>query len=279
VLTVLTVLGSPARHPDRNVRHRARIGNAASECKAVPDDEDNRLPRYPTPWEDHLGGRRPDASRLAGEGGVGKTRVIRAVELGFELLQRKEEVLLLAPMGAASYNIGGRTIHDVTAPVLQSNCRPTTYGVWRGKTTLFIDEINMVSLTMLNMINEHCNKIRALPQDSMAILGALPIVVFMGDFRDFHQFAPIKAQPLWQTPNNPRAVIGRLSGSATCSRRGPSAATAATVGGSNASKGDGCLHSGCRTGPRYCRVGLTYSSSMPSLPAVTPSRWPTRPNR
>jgi hypothetical protein len=65
----------------------------------------------------------------------------------------------------------------------------------------------MVSLTMLNTINEQCNRIRALGQDSTAILGALPIVVFMGDF---HQFAPVKAQPLWQTPKNPRAALGQL---------------------------------------------------------------------
>ena len=65
----------------------------------------------------------------------------------------------------------------------------------------------MVSLTMLNTINQQCNRIRAVGQDSTAILGALPIVVFMGDF---HQFAPIKAQPLWQTPKNPRASLGQL---------------------------------------------------------------------
>ena len=65
----------------------------------------------------------------------------------------------------------------------------------------------MVSLTMLNTINQQCNRIRAVGQDSTAILGALPIVVFMGDF---HQFAPIKAQPLWETPKNPRAALGQL---------------------------------------------------------------------
>jgi helitron helicase-like protein/PIF1-like helicase len=148
---------------------------------------------------------------VAGEGGVGKTRVIQAVELGFELLQRKDEVLLLAPTGAAAYNIGGRTIHTALGIDLFDRARPTvksqTYSLWRGKTTLFIDEISMVSLTMLNTINQQCNKIRAVGQDSTAILGALPIVVFMGDF---HQFAPISAQPLWQTPKNPRASLGQL---------------------------------------------------------------------
>ena len=45
---------------------------------------------------------------VAGEGDVSKTRVIKAMELGFELLRRKGEVLLLAPMSAAAYNIGER---------------------------------------------------------------------------------------------------------------------------------------------------------------------------
>jgi AAA domain len=125
---------------------------------------------------------------VAGEGGVGKTRVIQAVELSN------------SSNGLLSYNIDGRTIHTALGVDVFDRAR-------QGKTTLFIDEISMVSLTMLNTINEQCNNIRALPQDSTAILGALPIVVFMGDF---HQFAPIKAQPLWQTPKNPRAVFGQL---------------------------------------------------------------------
>jgi hypothetical protein len=134
---------------------------------------------------------------VAGEGSVGKTRVIQAVELGFELL--------------AAYNIGGRTIHTALSIDVFDRARPTikpqTYSLWQGKTTLFIDEISMVSLTMLNTINQQCNRIRAVGKDSTAILGALPIVIFMGDF---HQFAPIKAQPLWQTPKNPRASFGQL---------------------------------------------------------------------
>ena len=40
-----------------------------------------------------------------------KTRVIKAVELGFELLQRN--VPLLASTGITAHNIGGRNIVDV----------------------------------------------------------------------------------------------------------------------------------------------------------------------
>jgi len=36
------------------------------------------------------------------------------LELGLELLQRKEEVLLLASTGVAAQNIGGRNIHTAS---------------------------------------------------------------------------------------------------------------------------------------------------------------------
>ena len=120
---------------------------------------------------------------VAGEGGVGKTRVIKAVELGFELLQRKDEVILLAPTGAAAYNIGGRTIHTALSINMCDRARPSVtpqiYSLWQGKTILFIDEISMVSLNMLHTINQQCGRIRAVGQESTSILGALPIVVFM----------------------------------------------------------------------------------------------------
>jgi hypothetical protein len=74
---------------------------------------------------------------VAGEGGVGKTRVIKAVELGFELLRRKDEVILLAPTGAAAYNIGGRTIHTALSIDVCDRARPSIkpqiYSLWQGR--------------------------------------------------------------------------------------------------------------------------------------------------
>jgi hypothetical protein len=147
---------------------------------------------------------------IAGEGGVGKTRVIEAIELGYELLQRKSEVLLMAPTGAAAYNIGGRTIHNALCINIYNQPQRVSslvYSLWNRKTIIIIDEISMVSLTMLYTINQQCNKIQAVQQDSTAILGAIPIVVFLGDF---HQFPPIQSQPLWQVPKGPQAALGQL---------------------------------------------------------------------
>ena len=147
---------------------------------------------------------------VAGEGGVGKTRVVKAVERGFELLQRKDEVIKLAPTGAAAYNIRGRTLHTALAIDVfdrpRQTIKPQVHSLWQGRSTLFVDEISMVSLPMLDTVNKQCSKICSVSQDATAVLGALPVVVFMGDF---HQFAPISAQPLWQTPKSPRAVLGK----------------------------------------------------------------------
>jgi len=142
---------------------------------------------------------------VAGEGGVGKTRVIKAVELDLELLRRKDEALLLAPTGAAAYNIRGRAIHTAVGIDVRPSVKPQFYSLWQGRTIPFVDEISMISLTLLNTINQQCNRIRAVGQDF--VLGALPIVAFM---EDFHQFAPIKAQPLLETLKNPRASLRQL---------------------------------------------------------------------
>jgi hypothetical protein len=148
---------------------------------------------------------------VAGEGGTGKTQIIKAIKLGYTYLQREAELLLMAPTGAAAYNIGGRTIHAAlginTYDHPQMKLSSHTMALWKEKSIIIIDEISMVSLTMLSTMNQQCNKIQAVQPDSTAIFGALPIVVFMGDF---HQFAPVRAQPLWQTPKNPQSAMGQL---------------------------------------------------------------------
>jgi len=103
---------------------------------------------------------------IAGEGGTGKTRVIKAIELGYALLQRKQEVILMAPTGPAAYNIGGRTIHTALGINITNhphmNLGSYIPALWRNKTVMVIDEISMVSQNMLSTINQRCNQIRAM---------------------------------------------------------------------------------------------------------------------
>jgi hypothetical protein len=67
----------------------------------------------------------------------------------------------MAPTGTATHNIGGHTIH--TALGININDLPQTNlgsyipALWRDKTIMIIDEISMVSLTILTTINQQCN--------------------------------------------------------------------------------------------------------------------------
>jgi hypothetical protein len=70
--------------------------------------------------------------------------------------------------GLASNFCGGTPIHTALGIDV---CDPRQFYL------LWHDEISMVSFTLLNTINQQCNRIRAVGQDSTAVLGALPIVV------------------------------------------------------------------------------------------------------
>ena len=48
---------------------------------------------------------------VRGEGGVGKSRVVQALELGFTLLGRWKVLVISTPTGCAADGIGESTIH------------------------------------------------------------------------------------------------------------------------------------------------------------------------
>ena len=50
---------------------------------------------------------------VKGEGGVGKSQVVKTIHIGFIFLERQSELLLAAQMGAATTNISGATVYDV----------------------------------------------------------------------------------------------------------------------------------------------------------------------
>ena len=52
--------------------------------------------------------------------------------------------------------------------------QPQIYSLWQRKTIRF---------NMLHTINQQCGRIRAVGQESISVLGALPIVIFMGDIQ------------------------------------------------------------------------------------------------
>jgi hypothetical protein len=140
---------------------------------------------------------------IAGEGGTGKSQIIKAIVAGLRILKRDHEIILLAPTGAAADNIGGNTIHTALGMTIGSKQNRTPpqriQRLWATKTIMVVDEVSMVDLQTLAKINNRCKVARSQSPDSPELFGGLPIVVFMGDF---YQFPPVKGLPLWRQPRD-----------------------------------------------------------------------------
>ena len=155
-------------------------------------------------WRDHA----YDASKreqillyVRGEGGTGKSQIIKSIVVGMDLILRKDEVILMTPTGAAADNIGGNTYHTSLGIGLAkfqklavSSC---VRKLWVKKTIMIVDEVSMIDLSMLSIINNQCKIAKSLNRESPDLFGGLPIVIFMGDF---YQFPPVKRPPLWKEP-------------------------------------------------------------------------------
>jgi hypothetical protein len=156
------------------------------------------------------GGHPYDASKrdqillyVGGEGGVGKSQIIKGIIAGMDLIFRKDEVILMAPTGSAADNIGGNTYHTALG-ISISKTQKTTVGscvrkLWSRKTIMIIDEVSMMDLSMLSTINSQCKIVRSLERSSPELFGGLPIVILMGDF---HQFPPVRGPALWKAPRH-----------------------------------------------------------------------------
>ena len=135
---------------------------------------------------------------VAGEGGTGKSRIIEAVRLGMQLMEREEEMLVMAPTGNAANHVQGSTIHtglDVAVRGRKQGASRRVKALWRNKIMLIIDEISMVSSKLMDSIDKQCKVVKNLDDSSTAVFGGLPVVIALGDF---HQFPPVRANALWQ---------------------------------------------------------------------------------
>jgi PIF1-like helicase len=142
-------------------------------------------------------------SYIGGTGGTGKTLLIKAFLFGLAILDKLDDVLLTAPTGTAASHIGGSTIH---AALGVSSFEDPRQSSGRGQLDkirkrlartkfLVVDEVSMVGCKMLVRIDEKCSRIWSLPSGSSAILGGVPIFLFLGDFK---QFEPVRDTPLWK---------------------------------------------------------------------------------
>jgi len=167
-------------------------------------------------WKDYAydaSKRKQKLLYVGGEGGVGKSQIVKAIVAGMDLIFRKDEVILMAPTGVAADNISGNTCHTALGIGLGKKQKPTVSPrvrkLWSNKTIMFVDEISMVDLSMLSKINNQCKIAKSLDRSSPDLFGGLPIVIFMGDF---YQFPPIRGPALWKEPrkDNDEDANGRM---------------------------------------------------------------------
>ena len=97
---------------------------------------------------------------VGGEGGVGKSQIIKAIRFVMRALNREHELILMAPTGAAADNINGNTYHTCLGIRPKSNSESANARrskmrldqIWRSKTVMILDEVSMVDMASLHDI-------------------------------------------------------------------------------------------------------------------------------
>jgi len=146
---------------------------------------------------------------IGGEGGTGKSRIIEAVVRLFASKRLSHRLLVTATSGTAAAGINGITIHsacnfskDGSRSVTNKNfdrfATPTSASLrvdgqskmqWQEKYMLVIDEVSMLGARTLYNVNEKLCMLRGSAED----FGGIPIVLFLGDFR---QFRPVQERTI-----------------------------------------------------------------------------------
>ncbi|CEJ61920.1 hypothetical protein PMG11_10436 [Penicillium brasilianum] len=155
-------------------------------------------------WVDHpydSSLRKQTLLYIGGEGGTGKSQIVKAIVAGMSLIGRKDEVVLMAPTGAAADNIGGNTYHTSLGISIdrsrETGMRSRVRQLWSRKTIMIVDEVSMMDLRMISVIDNQCKIVKALDRSSPDLFGGLPVVIFIGDF---FQFPPVLGPALWREP-------------------------------------------------------------------------------
>lgn len=131
--------------------------------------------------------------------------MIYALEMGFTLLDKRNELMLLAPTGYAAEGIRRSTVHTTLSISTRKVKRSYTNvsRIWTQQFLLIIDEVSMILFGLLAIMDKQLHKVWGAIVYSTALFSGLSLVIFM-DY--FYQFAPISGHVLWDLPCNEEEI-------------------------------------------------------------------------
>lgn len=138
---------------------------------------------------------------VLGEGGTGKTTLIKAINRLFVLFQKKDWLTTTASTGKAACLISGTTIHSeccyrIAAPSrgpTKTDMQTTLKRKWENKKYLIIDEISMISSQFFGFIDESLKTGKSI---NTKPFGGVNVILF----GDFYQLPPVMGEPLYKEP-------------------------------------------------------------------------------
>ena len=140
---------------------------------------------------------------LFGEAGTGKSRLVDAIKAWFSLLNRSAELIIMATMGAAAFNIQGSTIHSALGITIEWGDKTRKMGVkkmkeWRDRWYLIIDEVSMLDCKLMSKLHKKLSS--AKPSKDKINFGGVNII-FLGNFLQIPSISPSRLyinNPKWQ---------------------------------------------------------------------------------
>jgi len=169
--------------------------------------------------------KKPDVKPLQmtvlGEGGTGKSRVIKAITAYFDVIKKRHALRVCATTGKAACLIGGATAHSTARLPFNCNSSDPTDSVssttglkqeFNGVHYLILDEISLFGTAQLAMLSKNLS----IGKCNLEPYGGIS-VIFFGDFT---QFPPVGGTPLYRRLIGPQSNVIKKTEDAVVEKNG-----------------------------------------------------------
>lgn len=146
---------------------------------------------------------------VRGEGELGKSRIIHALEIGFTLLKRRNELVISVPTGCVAEGIRRSTMH-ATLSINIYKTRRSYINISKILTDWFlliIDKLSKINLRLFAIINIQLCKVWYIIVSSTFLFCSLFLMIFICNF---YQSIPRSNYALWDLPYNKKEILRKV---------------------------------------------------------------------